>query len=90
MANKDEDMAQAFDIGEDWEFFVFADCDDTKSEATTSTTSNSDLEMECFLCLKSTERNLVFCAAPCAADVRGAQRDAASQGPQSKNNFHAT
>ena len=46
---KDEDMAPAFDMGEDEELFDFADCDDAKSEAITSTTSSSDLEMKCFL-----------------------------------------
>ena len=44
--NKDDDMAPAFVVGEDEELFGFADCDDTKSEATTSTTSNSDLEIK--------------------------------------------
>ena len=48
MANKDEDMAPAFDIGEDEEFFDFADCDDAKSQASTCTTSASVLAMKCF------------------------------------------
>ena len=85
----DEDSAPAFDIGEDEELLDLVECDDAKSKASTCACA-TDSSMKCFLCLEDYRtKSQICCCAPCAADVRGAQRDAASQGPQAKTRFHA-
>ena len=86
----DEEISPAFAIGEDDSIDVGGDDGEDDEDDGRSAAEKAANALVCFLCEKNYRaKSQFFCAAPCAADVRGAMRDAASQGPQAKNTFGA-
>ena len=84
----DEEISPAFAIGEDDSIDVLCgECEDDEDDGR-SAAEKAASALVCFLCEKNYRaKSQIFCAAPCAADVRGAMRDAAAQGPQAKKAF---
>ena len=84
----DDEILSAFAIGEDDSIDVLCgECEDDEDDGR-SAAEKAASALVCFLCEKNYRaKSQIFCSAPCAADVRGAMRDAAAQGQQAKNTF---